>query len=65
MYEKYKFPEDTSSQWNLVRREVFQIFNAPNTNNPDKQKGVKNFLTSIMDEIKEELREDAETHVIT
>jgi hypothetical protein len=59
MFEKFKFPEDTT-KWRFLRREIFEIFSAQNT---QTNKGQKSFLTSILDEIKIELKEDAERHV--
>jgi hypothetical protein len=59
MFEKFKFPEDTT-KWRFLRREIFEIFSAQST---QTNKGQKSFLMSILDEIKIELKEDAESHV--
>lgn len=61
MFEKFKFPDDTT-KWRFLRREIFEIFSAQST---QANKGQKSFLTSILDEIKIELKEDAEISINT
>tara|TARA_B110000285_G_scaffold231264_1_gene299584 strand:- start:733 stop:927 length:195 start_codon:yes stop_codon:yes gene_type:complete len=59
MFEKFKYPEDTT-KWRFLRREIFEIFSAQST---QANKGQKSFLMSILEEIKLELKEDAENSV--
>ena len=59
MFEKFKYPEDTT-KWRFLRREIFEIFSAQST---QANKGQKSFLMSILEEIKLELKEDAENFV--
>jgi transcription elongation factor SPT6 len=59
MLEKYRFPDDTT-KWRFLRREIFEIISSTVTNN----RGQKSFLLSIVDEIKQELTEDAEKFVL-
>lgn len=59
MLDKFKSPDDTS-KWKFVRREIFEIFTAQSSENRNS----KSFLVSIMDEIKNELREDSENFVL-
>lgn len=60
MFDYFKFPED-ATKWRFLRREIFEIFSAQNT---QANKGSKSFLMSIVDEVKNELKEDAEKYVI-
>jgi hypothetical protein len=60
MFDYFRFPED-STKWRFLRREIFEIFSAQNT---QANKGSKSFLMSIVDEVKTELKEDAEKYVI-
>ena len=43
MFEKFKYPEDTT-KWRFLRREIFEIFSAQST---QANKGQKSFLMSI------------------
>ena len=56
MLDKFKF-EDDNTKWRFLRREIFEIISnrAPNS---------KSLFVSIMDEIKSELKEDAEKFVL-
>ena len=60
MFEKFRYPDD-QSKWKFLRREIFEIFSSQNQ---DSNRGQKSFLNSILDEIKNELKEDAENHVL-
>lgn len=60
MFDMFKYPED-SSKWRFLRREIFEIFSLQNT---QTNKGQKSFLSNIIEEIKIELKEDAENEVI-
>lgn len=59
MLEMFKIPDD-NSKWKFVRREIFEIFT---TQNQDSR-GSKSFLVGIMDEVKNELKEDSEKFVL-
>lgn len=59
MLEKYVIPGDTS-KWRFVRREVFNIISQTVV----KSRGQKSFIVSIMDEVKNELKEDAEKFIL-
>lgn len=60
----FKYPDDTT-KWKFVRKEIFEIFtNNGSSGNLDRQKN-KCFLSSIMNEIKNELKEDSENFVLT
>lgn len=59
MFEKFKYPDDTT-KWRFLRREIFEIFSAQST---QANRGQKSFLSSILEEIKLELKEDAESFV--
>ena len=64
MLEMFKYPDDTT-KWKFVRKEIFEIFtNNGSSGNLDRQKN-KCFLSSIMNEIKNELKEDSENFVLT
>ena len=60
MFDYFRFPEDTT-KWRFLRREIFEIFCAQNT---EANKGSKSFLVSIIEEVKNELKENAEKFVI-
>lgn len=60
MFDYFRFPEDTT-KWRFLRREIFEIFSAQNT---EANKGSKSFLVSIIEEVKNELKENAEKFVI-
>lgn len=55
----FKYPDD-NTKWKFVRREIFEIFTQISENN----RGSKSFLVLIMDEIKNEIKEDSERFVI-
>ena len=55
----FKYPDD-NTKWKFVRREIFEIFTQSQENN----RGSKSFLVWIMDEIKNEIKEDNEKFVI-
>ena len=61
VFEMFQPPNDTS-QWQIPRREVFGILSG-SFSSQRASKGVS-FLQSIINEIKIELREDAESYVI-
>ena len=64
MLEMFKYPDDTT-KWKFVRKEIFEIFtNNGVSGNMERGKN-KCFLASIMAEIKNELKEDSENHVLT
>ena len=60
MFDMFKYPDD-SSKWRFLRREIFEIFSLQNT---QTNKGQKSFLSNIIEEIKIELKEDAENEVL-
>lgn len=59
MLEMFTIPGDTS-KWRYVRREVFSIISQTAV----KTRGQKSLIVSIMDEVKDELKEDAEKHIL-
>lgn len=59
MFDKYKVNED-ATKWRFLRREIFEIISSTSTEN----KNQKSFLINILDEIKSELKEDAEKFVL-
>lgn len=60
MLEKFKYPND-ETKWRFLRREIFEIISSKSQ---DSLRGQKSFLVSILDEIKQELKEDAEKQIL-
>jgi len=60
MLEMFKISDD-NSKWKFVRREIFEIFTAQSQ---DNSRNSKSFLVGIMDEVKNELKEDSEKFVL-
>lgn len=59
MFEMYRVNDD-QSKYRFLRREIFEIISQTQANS----RGQKSFLMSIMDEIRVELKEDAEKYVL-
>jgi predicted house-cleaning noncanonical NTP pyrophosphatase (MazG superfamily) len=63
MLEMFKFPDD-STKWKFVRKEIFEIFTNNGSSGNLARGSNKCFLSSILDEIKAELKEDSENNVL-
>ena len=63
MLEMFKFPDD-STKWKFVRKEIFEIFTNNGSSGNMARGNNKCFLSSILDEIKAELKEDSENNVL-
>ena len=63
MLEMFQFPEDIT-KWQIVRREIIDLFTKVEPTTVGLKGTKKCFLQSIIDEIKNELKEDCENHVL-
>jgi len=59
MFNNFKFPDDLS-KWRFVRREIFEFISST-----AQDRNQKSFLVSILEEVRNELKEDAEKFVLS